>query len=60
MEELRQDYRIQSVTVSKIDNGYLVSKSYYHTVKDKEQWDEDRYYCEDLDQVKVKLEEIYK
>ena len=55
-----ENYKIQSVCVSKIENGYLVSKSYYHTVKDKEQWDEDKYYCEDLDQVKVKLEEIYK
>ena len=55
-----ENFKIQSVTVSKIENGYLVSKSYYHDVVGKQEWDEDRYYCVDLNQVTEKFEEIYK
>ena len=55
-----ENKKLDSVYVSKIANGFIVTASYEYEGKDRTRWHDEKTYCENLDQVKEKLEEIYK
>ena len=51
---------LDSVTITKIVNGFLISQSGYITGEDnKEKWSEHKWFYPTLEEVSIKLKEIF-
>jgi len=58
MEE--KDYKIDSIYISRIENGFIFEANGSTITNGIEKWDTKKVYCETVDQVKEELEKIYK
>ena len=55
------EFRLESVSVDKIINGFILSQSGYRVNEaGKDEWKDVKVFCSTIDEITEKLREIYK